>query len=54
LGKKKLTSADIDEAHDEALSMVKELGLKHLNYSLLTLMAFDEGDSHFKENSLLP
>lgn len=30
LGKKKLTSADIDEAHDEALSMVKELGLKHI------------------------
>ena len=25
-----------------------------LNYSLLTLMAFEEGNSHFKENSLLP
>ena len=25
-----------------------------LNYSLLTLMAFEEGDSHFKENRLLP
>ena len=25
-----------------------------LNYSLLTLMAFEEGDSHFKENSLMP
>ena len=27
---------------------------RRLNYSLLTLMAFEEGDSHFKENSLLP
>ena len=27
---------------------------QRLNYSLLTLMAFEEGDSHFKENSLLP
>ena len=26
----------------------------NLNYSLLTLMAFEEGDSHFKENRLLP
>ena len=28
--------------------------LNKLNYSLLTLMAFEEGNSHFKENSLLP
>ena len=30
------------------------IGYGDLNYSLLTLMAFEEGDSHFKENSLLP
>ena len=36
------------------ITLLMHIPMAALNYSLLTLMAFEEGDSHFKENSLLP
>lgn len=47
----KALGIELSEAEAKALAEILQA---QLNYSLLTLMAFEEGDSHFKENSLLP